>query len=173
MKTLLFSMTISVILSSCHRAPSRVQNNGNREGALPGSDGRVDKDSGDTTADGTLPSIEYSPSPGSAMRLLDGNALSVVYARIFPARSYGFEICKGDEIKKFRSFGDCSSSIFAVEERPFVGVTSLNTPDLNRGTQNIRLPEDLTLNYMRTVRAALHRECQSRVDVEYQNLVEG
>lgn len=143
---------------------------------IPGGSvgGGGDNPSGDGgTGDSVQVPGGYAPSPGSAMRLIDGNALSQIYARVFPLRSYGFEICKKDDVKKYRSITDCSDSLFTNDERPFVGTMGLNTPDLNRGTQNLRLPEDLTLNYMRTLRVGLSRECEARVAIEWEALSQG
>ncbi len=117
--------------------------------------------------------ITYSPSPGSAMRLMDGRALTLTYQRIFPQRDYGFEICKGNSGNAFRELSDCSDTMFTPEERPFVGTVDIYTPRLNRGPQNLRQPEDLTLNYMRTLRVGLSRECDALVIREHAAFLSG
>lgn len=176
------------LLFACGGKPNkRPSHSGGNGEAVPGEDGAGGgSDSGkgmgeDGKGGGTAPGGGdsdkvpggYTPSPGSAMRLLDGAALSIVYKRVFPLRSYGFEICRRDEIKKYRGITDCSESIFEMDERAFVGTKGLNTPDLNRGFQNLRLPEDLTLNYMRTLRAGLSRECEARMILEWDQLSQG
>ncbi len=169
MKTFGLVLLLSALaVSSCGSRPARKSFGHDASTAGGNAAGKTDG----TTAQSTVPG-GYAPSPGSAMRLLDGNALSVLYARVFPPRAYGFEICKGDAVKRYRSVTDCTDSIFTNEEQPFVGIMGLNTPDLNRGTQNLRLPEDLTLNYLRTLRVGLSRECEARVALEWDALQQG
>lgn len=114
------------------------------------------------------PALTYSP--GSAMRLLDGRALTKIYNRVFPKRSYGYEQCRNN---RYLEIGDCHDSIWEPQERTFVGTIDLYTPDFGRGPQNIRQAEDLTLNYMRTIRVGLSRECENLVNREMTALREG
>lgn len=115
-----------------------------------------------------LPQLTYQS--GSAMRLLDAHALTLIYSRVFPKRAYGFEQCKSN---RFLEVGDCHATMFEPSERPFMGSIELYTPDFNRGPQNIRQAEDLTLNYTRTLRVALSRECDAFVNREWLALSEG
>jgi hypothetical protein len=167
MKRFLFLLALS-LASACSNAPSRYQTGADKPGAANGSNGGAsgsNEGGGVIGGENSAVPITYAPSPGSAMRLIDGRALTIIYQRIFPARDYGFEICKGNA--NFRELSDCSESMFTPDERPFVGTIDIFTPRLNRGPQNLRQPEDLTLNYMRTVRVGLSRECEALVTREH------
>ncbi|RYZ51604.1 MAG: hypothetical protein EOP07_21070, partial [Proteobacteria bacterium] len=167
MKKYLFLLALS-LATACSNAPSRPKAGAGSPGGANGSNGGA---SGSNEGGGVIGGensgvpITYAPSPGSAMRLVDGRALTLIYQRIFPKRDYGFEICKGNA--NFKELSDCSESMFTPDERPFVGTVDIYTPRLNRGPQNLRQPEDLTLNYMRTVRVGLSRECEALVVREH------
>ncbi|MBC7532807.1 MAG: hypothetical protein H7318_14640 [Oligoflexus sp.] len=136
-------------------------------------DSGADKYIGPAPAEDSIP--EESPlrirsEVGSNLRFADGNALSQIYARIFPLRTYGFETCK---TQKLANRFDCFETIFIGDERPFMGMVDLHSPQFGRGPQNIRRPEDMTLNYIRTLRVALGRECDNLVRTETKNFMEG
>ena len=99
---------------------------------------------------------------GTDMRFLDGKALTAYYSHIFPKRGYGYEHCANrlpDEAS------GCDDSIFEIAEGSAMGSFGINLRS-NRGTQNVKAPHNLTLNYMRTLRAALSRECSYLVRTE-------
>ncbi|RYZ59360.1 MAG: hypothetical protein EOP07_04240 [Proteobacteria bacterium] len=114
--------------------------------------------------------LNIRPEAGSNLRFADGHALTKIYTRIFPKRSYGFEQCRNNNYA-YRS--DCQDTMFAPDERGFMGMIDLHSPRFGRGPQNIRRPEDMTLNYTRSLRVALGRECENLVKNEMKNLSEG
>ncbi len=172
MKRIYYLLLVTgLFLNACSSdRPSR-----GRDGASAGGGGAAGNDSktGDGTKDG---GVSTDPLPGvvflrgSAMRLLDGRALTIIYSRVFPPRAYGFEHCKNN---RFPEITDCTESVFEPNERPFMGTIDLYTPQFSRGPQNLRQAEDLTLNYTRTLRVALSRECDAFVNREWQALQEG
>lgn len=105
---------------------------------------------------------------GSTMRFLDGRALTAYYSNIFPKRAYGFEICANinDPARLPAEASACTDSIFNAAEIPSMGTFSMNMTASNRGAQNVLPPQNLTLNYMRTLRSALSRECGYLVKTE-------
>lgn len=109
-------------------------------------------------AKGNLP-LELVPNAGSKMRFMNGQALTVVYGRVFKPDDWGYAHCAKDKPKDY----DGCHVIFNAEERPSMGFFDLYSQRMDRGVQNVALPENLTLNYMRSLRAALGRECDRLV----------
>lgn len=175
MKSLTFLLSLSLLYASCSSdRPQRSSHEGSGA-AIPGgpndpATGGGGAGGGDSKGGTTDPLPQLTYNVGSAMRLLDGRALTVIYNRVFPRRAYGFEHCKNN---RFPELTDCTASVFEPQERPFVGTVDIYTPQFNRGPQNIRQAEDLTLNYTRTLRVALSRECDAMVNREFVALNEG
>ncbi|MBC7533163.1 MAG: hypothetical protein H7318_16450 [Oligoflexus sp.] len=114
--------------------------------------------------------LELILGAGSQMRFLDGKALTAFYSNIFTKRSYGFEFCNVADLKNLPAEASaCTDTIFTAAESPSMGSFDLNnTPQ--RGSQNVTPPLNLTLNYMKTLRAGLARECNVLVALERANL---
>lgn len=134
--------------------------------ALPGGPGSV------VGTKEELP-LELLLAPGSHMRFLDGRALTGFYANIFDKRSFGFEKCNTtDRTKILAEESECVDTIFTTAESPLMGSFDINN-NRDRGPQNVTPPYNLTLNYMKTLRAALARECLVLVTAERVNLKAG
>lgn len=118
-----------------------------------------DINSGDS--DNTV--LQLVPETGSAMRFLDARGLTLYYQNVFSRKAYGFMHC---EKTKPIVAADCTDSIFTKDERVAMGAFDLGSPRMNRAPSNINPPANLTLNYTRTLRSALSRECISLVDAE-------
>ncbi len=103
------------------------------------------------------------PDTGSSMRFLDARGLTRYYQNVFTKKDFGFMHC---EKTKPANPSDCTDSIFSMAERPAMGSFDLGSPRMNRAPQNVNPATSLTLNYTRTLRAALSRECISLVDAE-------
>lgn len=114
--------------------------------------------------------LSLLPETGTAMRFLDARALTKYYANVFSMKAFGYMHCEKD---KPRSPADCTDSIFNRDERPSMGSFDLGTPRMNRAPANVNPAVNLTLNYTRTLRSALSRECISLVDSELAKLKAG
>ncbi len=113
--------------------------------------------------DGSV-NLELVPDYGSKLRFMNGRALTVVYGRVFKEDANGFAHCAKD---KPQDYTGCSL-IFNAEERASMGLFDLYSERMKRGVQNVAPAENLTLNYMRNLRAALGRECTRLVAKETQ-----
>ncbi len=111
--------------------------------------------------------ISLLPEAGSHMRLMDARGLNEFYQNVFAKKKFGYMHC---ERNKPMVPADCTDSIFTRDERPAMGSFDLGTPRMNRSPSNVNPAANLTLNYTRTLRAALSRECNSLVDIELANL---
>lgn len=107
--------------------------------------------------------LQLVPETGSAMRFLDARGLTLYYQNVFARKAFGFMHC---EKTKPIVAADCTDSIFTKDERVAMGAFDLGSPRMNRAPSNINPPANLTLNYTRTLRSALSRECISLVDAE-------
>ncbi len=107
---------------------------------------------------------------GSAMRFLDARGLQVYYRHIFTPKAFGYMHCEG---LKPRMGSDCEESIFNASERASMGSFEMNSPEFGIGTLNVHRAENLSLNYLRTLRSALGRECSSLVKTEMTQLSAG
>lgn len=112
-----------------------------------------DPTSGDTESAGPLQLI---PDAGSKMRFMNGEALTAVFGRVFKPTADGYAHCQKTKTKDFEG----CNVMFTTDERASVGLFDLYSQRMNRGVQNVARPENLTLNYMRNIRAALGRECE-------------
>ncbi|MBC7662163.1 MAG: hypothetical protein H7249_20900 [Chitinophagaceae bacterium] len=119
----------------------------------------IDATSGDV--DGA--SLSLVVATGSSMRFLDARALGVLYANVFKKAAYGYQQCAGTTP---REATDCTESIFMASERPDLGSFDLGTAAFARAPQNVNPTTSLTLNYTRTLRLALSRECRYLVTNE-------
>ncbi len=107
-------------------------------------------------------SLELKPGDGTKMRFLNGRALTQVYGRVFKPDENGYAHCaKAPAV----DYNGCNF-IFAAEERPSVGFFDLYSQRMARGVQNVAQTENMTLNYLRNLRAALGRECGRLVERE-------
>jgi hypothetical protein len=111
---------------------------------------------------------------GSAMRFLDAKALQKHYANVFSKGTLGYQHCAGytDPSKLPYEESACHDSMFTAGERVLLGAVDINLNDLRGGT-NLIPPENLTLNYLRTLRSALARECNVLVKKERANVKAG
>ncbi len=107
---------------------------------------------------------------GSAMRFLDARGLQVYYRHVFAPKAFGYMHCEG---QKPRMGSDCDESIFNASERASMGSFEMNSPEFGIGTLNVHQSENLSLNYLRTLRSALGRECSSLVKIELAQLAAG
>lgn len=133
-------------------------------GSNGGNDGSKDPQIGETAdvnKDGSI-NLELTPEVGSKLRFLNGNALTIVYKRVFKEDANGFAHC---EKQKPIEHTGCSN-LFNAEERPSMGIFDLYSERMSRGVQNVAQTESMTLNYTRNLRAALGRECKRLVDRE-------
>jgi hypothetical protein len=115
------------------------------------------------TADSDSAVLELLPNPGSTTRFLDARGLTEYYKNVFVPKAFGFMHCQNS---KPQDMLDCTDSIFDHRERRSMGAFDLGAPRHFRALQNVNPPVNLTLNYMRTLRKALSRECIALVDAE-------
>ena len=159
MKMVSASLLLLVFIASCssdkkHKAGG---SNGNPITTIPGGG------PAQTTGDSDSTVLQLIPETGSSMRFLDARGLTEFYKNVFPMKAFGFMHCATN--KPFNA-SDCTDSIFTKDERPAMGVFDLGSPRINRALQNVNPSANLTLNYTRTLRAALSRECSAMVDAE-------
>ncbi len=145
---------------------------GPRNVVLSGANGTKEAESGnddlsedtETNDDGSV-TLDLVPDYGSKLRFMNGKALTVVYGRVFKPDADGFAHCAKD---KPQDYTGCTL-LFNAEERASMGMFDLYSERMKRGTQNVAPAENLTLNYMRNLRAALGRECTRLVTKESQS----
>lgn len=155
------SFTLILALAACSSdRPKSKSGSGAGSGEVPiknvpGSD--------DSAGDSDGNPLSLLPEEGSSLRYMDARALTKIYQNVFTKKAYGYMHCERD---KPRSPADCTDSIFNRYERPAMGSFDLGTPRMDRAPANVNPVTSLTLNYTRTLRAALSRECISLVDAE-------
>lgn len=112
--------------------------------------------------------LELIAPTGSKMRMLNAQALTRLYRHVFAEEKYGYQHCakSGYWIYEY-----CHDSIFNANERILMGSFDLYLAGI--ATPNVTPADTLTLNYVRSVRAGLARECQHLVAGEYENLKQG
>ena len=159
---LLFAISMVALSLSCTSKPPH-------RPRLDADGGDASKGDNPTTEDTEqTKDLELLPTDGSKMRLMDGRALTTVYGRVFKKDEWGYAHCAQ---LKTQDYDGCNI-IFNKDEKPGMGVFDLYSQRMGRGTQNVLRAEDLTLNYMRNLRAALGRECERLISNEEKALAE-
>ncbi len=141
--------------------------------SVPGSDSGSDSTNGGSGSTGSTGgqggsatdgvSLELLSDKGSAMRFLDADGLQVIYAKVFEKGPLGYAHCTANSLPRDPKICE---GIFAEDERSLMGTFDLYSPRMKRGISNVGKTTNLTLNYMRSLRAALGRECTKLVDKE-------
>ncbi len=166
---LLLALTFSSCGSRPDPRPSFVPPSGDKGGdeSLPsdetGIEDKVGKDK-DTP-------LELIAPDGSALRFANGVGLSVMYGRVFGQASYGYQHCE-PKADGSPTASHCKDSIFAETERADMGIFDLFEA-AGRGKNNLKPATDLTLGYLRSLRAGLGRECHALVSLELEKLKAG
>jgi len=167
MQKSLFSKTVTlglwIAVSACSGKP--VDRPGTLQSQASDGKGAINPASTTDALSGDVDStiLGLIPDQGSSMRFLDARGLTQYYQNVFSKKDFGFMHCEKTKPLNPR---DCTDSIFTSAERPAMGAFDLGSPRMNRAPQNVNPPTNLTLNYTRTLRAALSRECISLVDSE-------
>lgn len=156
---------LMLFLSSCG-------GNSPKRSSLP-PDSNPSSDDGSETMPGAgdetgteVVSIGFVASAGSALRMVNGKSLTEIYKRIFTKNGEYWSHCnmKGQDRNMPLSF--CMDSIFTGDERNFVGIFDMR----GNAKSNVDRVDNINLNYLRSIRSALGRECKSLVEREWSNL---
>lgn len=168
----LFAFALGLGLG-CDRSPDGPKYSGRGGSDAQGPDGPViiktpndEKLENEGTLDGNIKENPLSllTDGGSMVRYVNADGLDVYYRRVFPKGANGYMHCSNNRPVEY---ADCSRSIFTLGERISMGSFDLHS---TRGASNVSPVQNLTLNYTRTLRFALNRECTNLVNLEIKNL---
>lgn len=162
---------VALLIASCSASPKAdtfkkhgdtTTNIGTDGTNLPGSDG-ID-------AQGVSGNeLQLIAPEGSAMSFLDSKALTLVYSRIFKKSSVGWRHCVSSKPTDILACDD----VFSPDERSTLGSFDIYNPAMGRGEHNINRVSNVSLNYVRSLRAGLSRECGNLVTTELAALKAG
>jgi hypothetical protein len=156
---------VALFIASCSAAPKQNDFKKNGPGGTDNvsTDGTNLPDSEGIDAQGVSGNELQLISPeGSSMSFLDSKALTLVYSRVFKKGAVGWMHCVSSKPTDILACDD----IFAPAERSTLGTFDIYNPAMNRGEHNINRVSNVSLNYVRSLRAGLSRECANLVTGE-------
>jgi hypothetical protein len=151
----IFQMVACSSSKSDHRGDADAE----EEGTITESGAYADPTDQTIRPDGStnLALVKKAPS-GAKMRLLSASALNRLYKRVFDVRPNGDY---GAACSIFSTL-DCQANFFTNAE-----LKDLKSMNLTRLVANFTEPDSFTLNYLRSLRAMLSRECLVLVNKEW------
>jgi hypothetical protein len=105
--------------------------------------------------------LSKNPATGAQFRLVSPTGLDEIYARVFKRQASGHFVYACPAYDIF----ECKDSFFTNPEAIAMGGSYLT-----RNIANFKQPDNLTLNYLRSLRAMLRRECTSLVRREWRSV---
>lgn len=173
MKYLLTGLIMAIVASGCsNKAEPRGRAKSNGDTTISAAEKAaedkkqepyVDPQPEEIRPDGSVPLelLKLAPA-GVQFRLASAIGLDQVYSRVFLRRANGNY---GAACSVFNPH-DCKDSLFTDTE-----ARDLSTLILSRGIQEFKSPSNFTLNYTRSLRAMLLRECRFMVVTELNQVV--